>query len=113
MSSGNSVKARGAWLNELVDGAYRAFAFRRDPALKPPARPRPTKRGKRAARSAERTASNVAKLAAAGITRQEIARRTGLSQDTVSLLMNLSGSEAAESAGSGTFFRTLQAKLAT
>ena len=115
----------GIW-SELVDGAARAFGFprrqdfaaQREGAASAPAA-KPKKQSRKASRKeqgprrvdAGRVTAEAARLAADGVDRVEIARRTGLSQDTIGLLIHLAPTEAAETAAGGTFFRILQARM--
>lgn len=98
------------WWAGLVDGAVRAF--RVAAPHKRNAVPAAKKSVKRDPRSNGRSGAKVRDLAAEGMSRPEIARATGLSQDTVALLLNLMPSEPVESAGRGTFFRILETRMA-
>jgi len=110
MEKNYTPQTRSGWLRELVEGATNAFAFSRRGSTDD-VRPRRSRwRAKNAFDSRARTA-DVHRLAALGFDRTEIARRTALAQDTVSLLLNLHSLEAAESAGHGTFFRLLETRV--
>jgi hypothetical protein len=117
--------------NGWVDAAARACGFpvRADfvvrsasaasakPADIPIEAGKPAKAGKAPKRHDTRdfrkSAVEVRQLADEGLPRVEIARRTGLSQDVVGMLLNIAPPEAAESAAGGTFFRILRAQLAS
>jgi hypothetical protein len=95
------------WLLGCVDAAAGVLAFGGLFGAGP-AGPR----RKTGAAAGQRSAADVRRLAAAGLGRTEIARRTALPQDIVAMLLNLTGEEAAESAADGTFFRALQSRIA-
>jgi DNA-binding NarL/FixJ family response regulator len=104
-----------SWISEIVEAARRVFAFGSGSSAKPK-RPRaaakPARNHKKRAGSLDRRAAEVRKLAAAGLGRCEIARRTRLSQDTVDLLVTMTRTKAEVSAARGTFFRLLRPRAA-
>lgn len=111
----------GGWVTGLVESTRRIVVFgRRGHAAdgtaaiaRKPKRSATRKTGtKRGNAPLTRRVAQVRKLAATGLDRREIARRTRLSQDTVAMLLNLSTPAPAESAGRGTFFRIFQARMA-
>lgn len=112
MSKLRSSVPGAAWFGEMVEAIRRILVFGRGTPA--PARPRKVKpvARKRAANAMDKRAAEVRKLAAAGVERHEIARRTRLSQDTVAMLMHLAAVQPAESSGQGTFFRILQTRMA-
>lgn len=111
-----ALPPRSGWLAELVSGAGRVVAFARSAnAANPAAAPKRRTSGVRKKTGTPRKRIDLVRaLAARGVEHHEIARSTGLSQDTVVLLLNLASAPAApaESAANGTFFRALQARLA-
>ena len=95
---------KGMW-SRMVEAGARVIGFASTTAPKSEA----AKPGAR--RDIRVLAPVVRHLASEGATRSEIARRTGISQDIVGMLLNLPPAEAAESAGSGTFFRILKTRM--
>ena len=104
---------RVTWMGDMVEAVRRVVVFGRGGST--PERPkkklrRPSRR--RGTPGIDKRSAQVRKLAAAGVARHEIARRTRLSHDAVTMLMNLARAESAESSGQGTFFRILQSRIA-
>jgi hypothetical protein len=113
MERGPTRQHPSGWLRQMLDGASNAFASRRREATAvrfATAATRGRRQEDRTSQPRGRTA-DVRRLAAQGLDRTEIARRTALAQDTVSLLLNLPSIEAAETAGGGTFFRLLETRI--
>ena len=105
------TKAPPSWWGEMVDGARKAFGLARGVR---PARPTVRTSGKRNKRGKldyRARASLTRRLAEEGFDTAQIARRTGLSQDTVSMLLNMGSERPEETAGNGKFFRTLQSRV--
>lgn len=104
------------WFAGMVDGARKAFGLASGRTAEKPKRRPKAKKPKRSATSKidyRARASLTRRLADEGFTIAQIAKRTGLSQDTVTMLLKLTPSEGPEeSAGTGSFFRTLQTRLA-
>ncbi|MEX2584030.1 MAG: hypothetical protein WD766_12185 [Gemmatimonadota bacterium] len=108
------TNASRSWLGEMVEATRRVVAFGSGgTSTRTQKKPR-RRAGRRKSGDGklQKRAVEVRKLAAAGIDRCEIARRTRMSQDTVGMLLNLSDSEPADSAGEGSFFRILQTRMA-
>lgn len=92
-----------------------AAAFGRALGIKPsPAKPRKSSsRSPMAGIDMRARAAVSRQLAAEGFDRTEIARRTGLSHDIISMLLSLETDEPAESSADGSFFRILNTRMAT
>jgi hypothetical protein len=102
------------WVGEMMEGAARVLAFQRAPA-RAAANVAPVRRSrarKRPGTPLARRIGEVHKLAATGLDRCEISRRTGLSQDAVSLLLTRAHAQPDFSAGRGRFFRILRPRPA-
>ena len=98
--------------DSAIDSARTVFAFgSRNGAASAPARSA-APRGRTANRESAKRTQSVHALAVQGFSIAEIARRTRISQDAVTMLLNLVPERPAESAADGTFFRILQARTA-
>ena len=113
MSTATAEAKKSGLFAGLVDGAARAFSFRKATArpAATTADARPTYRGGTTKGDIRSRTPEIQRLAAEGIPTAEIARRTAISQDTVSLLLHLAPTESVDSAGRGTFFRILQTRM--
>jgi DNA-binding CsgD family transcriptional regulator len=81
------MKKASAWVTDLIDGTSRALSFRRAGA-KPSAQSRSAESSRRSTGpDFRKRLAEVHRLEAEGVARFEIARRCGLAQDTVGMLL--------------------------